>query len=190
MGSRNEQNRIWITRRQVCDMVKKILDKVGRPNPFVNNRPGKDWWYSFVSRKKLTFRSPSALASYRASACTPERLQCWRSPQESGISLKAISHCAQSMEKFFLELEQKQGMLLVLHRNSRLQPSSLQVLVAFNTIPPMHVFLGVGFSYNPLEGTLPKAYSSSKKTLLFLPPYVWFERSIDAFKCTRICRSN
>ncbi len=38
------------TRRQVCEMVKKFLDKDGRPNPFKDNRSGKDWWYAFVRR--------------------------------------------------------------------------------------------------------------------------------------------
>ena len=57
-------------------MIKKILDKEGRPNPFKDN-PGKEWWYSFLSRNKLAWRSPSALESYRASACTKEKLEEW-----------------------------------------------------------------------------------------------------------------
>ena len=36
------------TRQQVMEMVKKLLDKNGRPNPFKDNRPGNDWWYSFL----------------------------------------------------------------------------------------------------------------------------------------------
>ena len=63
--------------RQVNEMVKKILDKDGRPNPFKDNRPGKDWWYSFLTRNKLAWRSPSALEAYRASACTKEKLEEW-----------------------------------------------------------------------------------------------------------------
>ena len=40
-----EMNKIGYgqTRRQVCEMVKKILDKDGRPNPFKDNRPRNDW---------------------------------------------------------------------------------------------------------------------------------------------------
>lgn len=74
-----EMNKIGYgqTRRQICETVKKILDKDGRHNPFVDNKPGKDWWYAFVSRNKLSLRSPSTLESYRASACTPEKLQTW-----------------------------------------------------------------------------------------------------------------
>ena len=65
------------TGRQVTEMIKKILDKDGRPNPFKDNRPGKDWWYSFLIRNKLAWRSPSAPKSYRASACTKEKLEEW-----------------------------------------------------------------------------------------------------------------
>lgn len=36
------------TRHQICEMVKKIIEKDGRPNPFKDNRPGKDWWYTFL----------------------------------------------------------------------------------------------------------------------------------------------
>ena len=34
-------------REQVCLIVKKMLDKDGRANPFTDDYPGKDWWYAF-----------------------------------------------------------------------------------------------------------------------------------------------
>ena len=74
-----EMNKIGYgqTRRQVCEMVKKILHKDGRPNPFKDNRPGKDWWYAFLARNNLAVRSPSSLEMYRASACTKQNLESW-----------------------------------------------------------------------------------------------------------------
>ena len=74
-----EMNKIGYgqTRRQISEMVKKIMDKGGRPNPFKDNRPGKDWWYAFLARNKLTVRSPSSLEMYRASACTKDKLDQW-----------------------------------------------------------------------------------------------------------------
>ena len=65
------------TRRQRCEIVKKISDKGGRPNPFKDNRPGKDWWYAFLTRNNLTIRSPSSLEMYWASACTKQNLESW-----------------------------------------------------------------------------------------------------------------
>ena len=38
------------TEEHICDTVKEILDKNGRPNPFNNNRPGRKWWSLFVQR--------------------------------------------------------------------------------------------------------------------------------------------
>ena len=36
------------TREQISDMVKRLLDEDGRTNPFVNNYPGRNWWYGFL----------------------------------------------------------------------------------------------------------------------------------------------
>ena len=33
---------------------KKIFKKDGRPNPFKDNCPGKDWWYTFLACGNLT----------------------------------------------------------------------------------------------------------------------------------------
>ena len=66
------------TRQQITEMVKAILDKDGRPNPFSDNRPGKDWWYGFLRRHpNLTMRSPEQLQVSRASACSKQRLDKW-----------------------------------------------------------------------------------------------------------------
>ena len=66
------------TREQISEMVKRLLDKDGRLNPFVENRPGRDWWYGFLQRHpELSFRSPEHLQISRASACSKERLTRW-----------------------------------------------------------------------------------------------------------------
>lgn len=49
------------SKRQSCEMVKKIIDKDGRPNPFKDNRPGKDRWYAFLTRNPaISLRSASS----------------------------------------------------------------------------------------------------------------------------------
>ena len=66
------------TREQLCLTVKKILDKDGRPNPFRDNYPGKDWWYTFLRRHpELSVRLPESIQMARASSCTAERLDEW-----------------------------------------------------------------------------------------------------------------
>lgn len=65
-------------REQVCLMVKKILDSDKRPNPFPNNMPGKDWWHAFLKRhSELSLRTPQALQTCRAKACTEKTMDRW-----------------------------------------------------------------------------------------------------------------
>ena len=58
-----EMNKIGYgqTRRQICEMVKNILDKDGRPNypkPFKDNCAGKDWWYAFFGLQQSYYKEP------------------------------------------------------------------------------------------------------------------------------------
>ena len=71
------------TRRQVCEMVKAMLDRTRRTSPFPDNRPGKDWWYGFLRRHpKVSMRTPQQLQASRASTCTPQTLDKWFSEFE------------------------------------------------------------------------------------------------------------
>ena len=66
------------TRQQICEMVKQILDKDKRRNPFTDNRPGKDWWYGFLRRHpSVVMRTPEPLQLARAKACTEEAIRKW-----------------------------------------------------------------------------------------------------------------
>ena len=66
------------TRDQLTMMVKAILDKDGRPNPFKDNRPGKFWLRAFMKRHpELTVRKSQTLGISRAISCTPKVLDEW-----------------------------------------------------------------------------------------------------------------
>ncbi|KAJ8050092.1 hypothetical protein HOLleu_03158 [Holothuria leucospilota] len=39
-----------LTKRQLLDEVQTIIEKDGRPNPFKDNRPGRDWYQRFLRR--------------------------------------------------------------------------------------------------------------------------------------------
>ena len=63
------------TRVQMSEMVKRLLDEDGRPNPFVDNYPGCDWWYGFLRRRpEISLCPPEQLKLSRASTCSQERL--------------------------------------------------------------------------------------------------------------------
>ena len=69
-----------LTRERILEMVKKILDKDGRPNPFKENLPGRKWWELFLQRHpQLSVHKPEALQLARAHCGTPEVLQMWYS---------------------------------------------------------------------------------------------------------------
>ena len=81
------------TRIQVTEMVKKILDRTGRPNPFQDNRPGKDWWYMFLHRHpKVSLKTPQALQICRASSYLTK----------SGMQTKVGFLCVLSQERYLL----------------------------------------------------------------------------------------
>ena len=42
------------TRRQICEIVIKLIEKDHHPNPFKDNRQGKDWWYWFLIGSQLS----------------------------------------------------------------------------------------------------------------------------------------
>nr|XP_054775173.1 uncharacterized protein LOC129283361 [Lytechinus pictus] len=59
------------------EVVKKMLDKDGRANPFVDNKPGKRWWSSFRARHpQLVFRKPQPIGKERT-AVTKNRIDKW-----------------------------------------------------------------------------------------------------------------
>ena len=158
-------------RQQVITMVKKILDTHKRPNPFPDNTPGKDWWYAFLQRHpKISLRTPQALEACRAKACTPSTLSGWYTDfeqfllihnlidkpskiwncDESGFSLcpkssKVLATCG---AKTVYYTTSNKGQITVL----------ACINAAGGTIPPMHIFPGVRFSYNPMEGCVEGAY--------------------------------
>ena len=65
------------TKEHLCNTVKEILENVGRPNPFKNNRPGTKWWSLFMKRHPTSLRSPEHLQLCRVRCCTPEALNEW-----------------------------------------------------------------------------------------------------------------
>ena len=179
------------TRQQVTEMVKKILDKDGRPNPFKDNRPGKDWWYSFLTRNKLAWRSPSALEAYRASACTKEKLEEWYTKFEQFLICHGLHEQPSRIwncDESGFPLCAKSGKILApvgsktVYSSCAAQKTQITTLVAISAggqiIPPMHIFPGQRFAYNPLEGGVEGAYFASSsngwiKTELF---YGWIKK--------------
>jgi hypothetical protein len=86
------------TREQITEMVKVFLDEDGRSNPFVDNRPGKSWWYGFLRRHPhLTMPcSPEQLQVFQTSDSIKRETQCLAAPVVSSVYQ---NHHSQSVGK-------------------------------------------------------------------------------------------
>lgn len=61
----------------LLNTVHNIISEENRPNPFVNNRPGKKWYQSFLKRNpELSERTPENISKGRA-AVTEEGIRKW-----------------------------------------------------------------------------------------------------------------
>ena len=68
------------TREKILDIVAKIVQKKGGPNPFVTRRPGHKWWSLFKKRNSIvSLPTPGKLKLVWAKCCTPEILSIWYS---------------------------------------------------------------------------------------------------------------
>ena len=158
-------------KQQVCIMVKKLLDENGRPNPFTDNYPGKDWWNAFLKRHpEIRLRTPQAIETYRAKACTPSVMNKWYTDYEQFLLVHNLidkPHNIWNCDESGFSFCPKSGKVLapygtktVYHVSSGKGQITTLVCIsaAGGIIPPMHVFPGVRFSYNPMEGCIEGAY--------------------------------
>uniref|UniRef100_A0A1X7UEV0 HTH CENPB-type domain-containing protein n=1 Tax=Amphimedon queenslandica TaxID=400682 RepID=A0A1X7UEV0_AMPQE len=158
-------------RQQVTVMVTRILDKYKRPNPFPNNIPGKDWWYAFLRRHpEITLRTPQALEACRAKACTPKAISSWYIDYEQFLLTNDLRDQPQRIwncDESGFSLCPKSGKVLAASGTKTVyyatsSKGQITVLACVNavggSIPPMHIFPGVRFSYNPMEGCVDGSY--------------------------------
>ena len=160
------RHKLWLYTR--AGMFNSQNDKDGQKNPFEDNYPGKDWWYAFLRRHpQLSVCLPESLQLARASSCTPERLDGWY--KEFGEFIKF--HDLQGKPQRILNANESEFSLcpktsqVIAMRNQKhvcsvTSNTKTQITTpvaasaAGNVIPPTHVFLGVRFRYNPLEGSV------------------------------------
>ena len=101
------------TRQQVTEMVKKILDKDGRPNPFKDNRPGRRHIeLQHVLRRSL-MNGTQNLSSFSFA------MGCKINPTVFGTAMKVGFLCVPNRGKVWHQLGLEQFILFVLHKNPR-----------------------------------------------------------------------
>lgn len=92
------------TPQQIREMVKNIFEKDHRPNPFKENKPGKNWWYSVLQENpEIAFRATSPSEMPRASACNEETLLRWYTKLFFSFTFVTVTkvdfHSAQNQER-------------------------------------------------------------------------------------------
>ena len=163
-------------KEQLQDMVQEMM-KDGRPNPFKNNRPGDKWWKLFTKRHPmLSLRKPEQLQLSRARCCTLEKLQQWFVGFEQFLithDLKNKSAQIWNTDEAGFSLCPTTGKIIAM-RNARSvygitsdSKEQIATLCAVNAagdvIPPMHIFAGERFKYNPMKNCVDNAYFGRSK---------------------------
>ena len=170
------------TRQELAGVVKKIIDEDGRANPFLNNKPGRQWLRGFFNRHpELTFRTTVQLGKERA-VINKEKLLHWFS------DLTACVHDEIKDERILLDPtrlynadETGFSFSLCPNKNSKVVGSKgapvvyhfgnsdktqMTVMAAASAsghfIPPMIIYPGQRFSYNPLDGFEEAAFGGQR----------------------------
>lgn len=157
------------TRKELAHVVKSILDEDGRPTPFKNNLPGKDWLNGFFGRHpQLTLRSTLQLGKERA-IISPEKINKWFADFTSYIKydvkdldiLKDPSRLYNADESGF-SLCANTGKVIgykgapVVYNFGNSSKQQITVMACASAsghfCPPMIVYPGQRFNYEPLEG--------------------------------------
>ncbi|XP_071847612.1 uncharacterized protein [Apostichopus japonicus] len=141
------------TRVQICETVKQILDANKRPNPFIDNLPGRGWYASFLKRH------PEVRESYRnsTSPCTPtsrKKLDKWFKEYQETVSRLGIGdkpHLIWNFGELILPLDPdiewatnpSSGLLQGENESSKRSRKNVPTLCAISAagavIPPSHL---------------------------------------------------
>jgi len=66
-----------VGREGLLSSVKKLVDETNLDTPFSNNRPGKKWFYSFLSRHKILSQKHSEYVNRARGSVTENKIRSW-----------------------------------------------------------------------------------------------------------------
>ena len=157
------------TRKELVMVVKKILDEDGRPNPFKDNTPGKVWLIGFFARHpQLSIRTTLQLGKERA-IISPEKINNWftefisyvHNQMKDDSVLKDPSRLYNADESGFSlcvttgkVIGYKGAPVVYNYGNSSKQQITVMACASASGhfCPPMIIYPGQWFNYEPLEG--------------------------------------
>ena len=179
------------TRQELCTVIKKILDADGRPNPFVDNRPGRKWLKRFFERHtELTSRTTVQLGKERA-IVSKGKITKWFDDFTSYINdelkepaiLSDPTRIYNADESGFSLCPSKGGKVIrekgapVVYHYGNSDKTQMTVMAAASAaghfIQPLIIFPGQRFSYNPLEGFEEAALGRSENGWMDSEVFIW-----------------
>ena len=179
-----------VSKDDLLDTVKKLVDQDKRATPFTNNRPGDKWYRRFMSRNpQLRLRSTRPLDKKRAKVSSAD-LDEWFSGYEKFIHEQGLQNSPSQIwncDESGFDLQGRSGKILGPSRKEKPYQITtgteehITVLPCFNAcgqwIPPYFLFAGkrVPVTYNPLEGGVHgSAFSMTESGYMDTPSfYMW-----------------
>ena len=144
----------------------------------MNGRPGRKWWSLFRKRHpEITLRTPEKLQLARAKCCTPEILGAWF--KEFGEFLEARSslnkaECIWNADEAGFPLCATSGKVISIRNSKNVYAITADtkeqitalcaISAAGDALPPMHIFPGTRFKYNPMLNCVDGAYFGHSPT--------------------------
>lgn len=153
---------------ELLDIVQKILRKDGRPNPFTDDRPGKDWFKAFMRRNpSLSIRTSEHLGLERA-IVTPEKIKNWFKEMTEYFTSEDLIDIFDDPERLFncdesgFPLCVRTGKVLAakgarsVYSFGNSNKSQITTMACFNAagqyVPPLVIFPGKRIQQYLLEG--------------------------------------
>lgn len=66
-----------IDQEDLLTSVKKLVDEPNLKTPFINNRPGKKWFYSFLNRNKCLSQKHAEYVNKARGSVTEVKIRTW-----------------------------------------------------------------------------------------------------------------
>ncbi|XP_071942933.1 uncharacterized protein [Antedon mediterranea] len=170
--------------------VKEIVESDGRETPFKDNMPGRQWQRNFMKRHPdLAVRLPESLGVERA-AVSKEKIAGWFEECQRFIAKEKLEEAFADPTRLYnvdetgfpLGVKNERVLAAKGAKDVFQQTSSTrhQITVvggcnaAGSFIPPLIIFPGVRFGYNPLEGA-PEHSSFAKSKTGWVNSEIFFE---------------
>ena len=121
----------------------------------------------FEATPRITLCTPQAVETYRAKSCTPSTMNKWYSDFDQFLLIHDLvdkPYRIWNCDESGVSLCSRSGKILAVYGVKTVYYTSSGkgqitcIGAAGGIIPPMHVFPGIRFSYNPMEGCVDGAY--------------------------------